>query len=293
MARLSERLEENEDGLFFVDHSCIDCDLCRQIAPATFARAARPGQSYVRAQPRTEAERLRAGMALSACPTSSIGTAQKVDLRAAAGAFPETVEGEVSFCGFASESSFGASSYLVRRPGGNVLVDSPRWAGSLVKKLEAMGGVAWMFLSHRDDVADHARYAAHFGCRRVMHRADAGGMAVEEVVDGSAPWKLAEDLTVVPVPGHTRGSAALLYRDRFLFTGDHLAGADEGGGLEAWPSVCWYSWPEQTRSMERLREHRFEWVLPGHGRRLRAPEAQMRRHLEALIGWMKGAPARR
>jgi len=288
VARLSERLAENEDGLFFVDHSCIDCDLCRQIAPATFARADRPGQSYVRAQPRTEAERLRAGMALAACPTSSIGTAEKVDLRAATGAFPEPVEGEVSFCGFASESSFGASSYFVRRPGGNVLVDSPRWAGSLVKKLEAMGGVAWMFLSHRDDVADHARYAAHFGCRRVMHRADAGGVAVEEAVDGSGPVTLAEDLVVIPVPGHTRGSAALLYRDRFLFTGDHLAGADEGDGLEAWPSVCWWSWPEQTRSMERLREHRFEWVLPGHGRRLHAPEARMRRHLEALIGWMKG-----
>jgi len=293
VARLSERLPENEGGLFFVDTSCIDCDLCRQIAPGVFARADRPGQSYVRRQPRTDEERLRAGMALATCPTSSIGTAEKVDLRPALEALPERVEDEVSFCGFAAESSFGASSYFIQRPGGNVLVDSPRWAGSLVKKLEAMGGVSLMFLTHQDDVADHERYAAHFGCRRVIHRADAGRFSSSfETVDGDAPVSLAPDLLVIPVPGHTRGSAALLYRDRFLFTGDHLAGADEGDGLEAWPSVCWYSWTEQTRSMERLLDLRFEWVLPGHGRRLHAPAEQMRRHLEALVGWMRGRRGR-
>ena len=289
MARLSERLPENADGLFFVDRSCIDCDLCRQIAPSVFGRADRPGQSVVRQQPRTDAERLRAGMALATCPTSSIGTAERVDLAPALAALPEQVEEEVFFCGFAAESSFGASSYFIRRPGGNVLVDSPRWAGALVKKLEAMGGVSLMFLTHQDDVADHERYAAHFGCRRVMHQLDVGARypAIEVQVEGSAPERLSEDLLVIPVPGHTRGSAALLYRDRFLFTGDHLAGADEGDGLEAWPNVCWYSWAEQTRSMERLLDHCFEWVLPGHGRRLHAPAARMRGHLEELVGWMR------
>ncbi len=61
---------------------------------------------------------------------------------------------------------------LVTRPagfGGNVLVDSPRFAGSLVRRIEEMGGVSLMFLSHRDDIADHAKFSAHFGCPRVMH----------------------------------------------------------------------------------------------------------------------------
>src|SRR5207248_899342 len=110
-------------------------------------------------------------------------------------------------CGYAAESSFGASSYFVRRPQGNVLVDSPRWAGALVKALEAMGGVSLIFLSHQDDVADHQRYAAHFGARRVLHRADLreGTRGVEHVLEGGAPERLADDLVAIPVPGHTRG----------------------------------------------------------------------------------------
>jgi hypothetical protein len=40
--------------------------------------------------------------------------------------------------------------------------------------------------------------------------------------------------------------------------------------------------------MERLRDHRFEWVLPGHGWRYRAPSAAaMRNELERCIVWMQ------
>ncbi len=72
MARAADRIAENVDGDFFVDSSCIDCDLCRRLAPATFGRVR--GQSYVAHQPATDAEQHRALMALVTCPTSSIGT---------------------------------------------------------------------------------------------------------------------------------------------------------------------------------------------------------------------------
>jgi len=39
MASLALRLPQNEPGDFYVDSTCIDCDACRQIAPATFAEA--------------------------------------------------------------------------------------------------------------------------------------------------------------------------------------------------------------------------------------------------------------
>jgi glyoxylase-like metal-dependent hydrolase (beta-lactamase superfamily II) len=95
---------------------------------------------------------------------------------------------------------------------------------------------------------------------------------VERRIEGDEPVALADDLLVVPVPGHTAGSAALLYRERWLFTGDHLWG-DAEGRLDASSSVCWWDWGAQTRSMERLLDHRFEAVLPGHGRPWRAPSA--------------------
>jgi ferredoxin len=70
MARVSERLPANVPGDFFVDSTCIDCDLCRQIAPTVFC--ANGEQSIVYHQPETPGERLRAGMALVTCPTASI-----------------------------------------------------------------------------------------------------------------------------------------------------------------------------------------------------------------------------
>jgi glyoxylase-like metal-dependent hydrolase (beta-lactamase superfamily II) len=79
---------------------------------------------------------------------------------------------------------------------------------------------------------------------------------------------------VIPVPGHTAGSAALLFRDQFLFTGDHLWWSEAYGRLHASRGVCWYSWPEQVASVRRLLDFRFSWVLPGHGRRYEAPSAE-------------------
>jgi len=77
----------------------------------------------------------------------------------------------------------------------------------------------------------------------------------------------------------------------YLFTGDHLAGDDDGGQqLHAWKGVCWYSWAEQTSSMAGLLDYRFSWVLPGHGRVLRAGSpAAMREKLAALIERMRGS----
>jgi glyoxylase-like metal-dependent hydrolase (beta-lactamase superfamily II)/ferredoxin len=287
MALLARRLPENAAGDLFVDDSCIDCETCRQIAPAVFARDTGAGQSVVCAQPASAADERRALMALVACPTASIGSASKRDPSDAARAFPEEIADGVYACGYASASSYGASSYFVRRTGDdNLLVDSPRAARPLFARLDELGGARRMFLTHRDDVAHHARFHAVFGCERILHAADvgAGTRDVERRLDGVDPIRLDDDLLAIPVPGHTRGSTALLYRETFLFTGDHLWGDEDTGRLGMSRSVCWYSWREQVASLRRLLDHRFEWVLPGHGRRFRAPSARaMRAAVETLL----------
>ena len=288
MARLSERLPDNAPGDFYVDRSCIDCDTCTRIAPGLFAPA--DDHSFVSRQPADASERLRALMALVACPTASIGTVSRLDAGPGVDAFPESIAEEVSFLGFTSEDSFGAWSYLVRRTEGNVIVDSPRAAAPLLKRIEEMGGARLMFLTHRDDVADHEAFHRRFGCERVLHADDVtpGTAGVERRIPGNEPVRLAGDLLAIPVPGHTRGHAVLLYRDRFLFTGDHLAWSPERRRLIAFRDACWYSWTEQIRSMERLLDYSFEWVLPGHGSRWHAPSAAaMRRELERCIAWMR------
>lgn len=289
MADIRQRLVENVAGDFFVDATCIDCDACRQIAPATFRDHG--DQSSVYRQPQTEAETNRALMALVACPTGSIGATEKHDMRSGINAFPSRIADNVYFCGYTSEASFGAWSYLIVRPsseGGNVLVDSPRFAGPLVRRIAAMGGVSKMFLTHRDDIADHALFAKKFNCARIMHADDgAARLNMERIIEGEEAVELDRDLIAIPVPGHTRGHVALLYRNKFLFTGDHLAWSPSKETLTAFRSVAWYSWREQTRSMEKLLNYDFQWVLPGHGRTQRAAPEAMRAHLRRCIEWMK------
>ncbi len=290
MAQVEHRLAQNVEGDFFVDESCIDCDACRQIAPETFRDHG--DQSSVGHQPESPEAIHRALMALVACPTASIGTVSRRNARAAALTFPSPVASNVFFCGFTSEASFGAWSYLiVRRPedGGNILVDSPRFAGPLVRRIEEMGGVALMFLTHRDDIADHAKFAAHFKCPRVMHRDEgAARLGIEQVTEGEAPIAIGPDLLCIPTPGHTRGHQVLLYRDEMLFTGDHLTWSPARETLTAFRDACWYSWTVQTQSMERLLAYRFAWVIPGHGRIHGAPAGVMHDHLERCVAWMKG-----
>jgi len=51
--------------------------------------------------------------------------------------------------------------------------------------------------------------------------------------------------------------------------------------------VAWYSWRKQAESMEKLLGFDFEWVLPGHGQRIKLTSLKMREELEALVGRMK------
>lgn len=240
-------------------------------------------------QPETRDEQLAAQKALLSCPTASIGSVAKHDMTAALAAYPERIEDDVHMCGFTSESSFGAISYFLRRDGGNVLVDSPRFSGPLVKNIAAMGGVARMLLTHQDDVADHDKFHERFGCARVLHRDDvrARTAAVELQPRGHDPVDLGDDLVMIPTPGHTRGHAVYLYRNKFLFTGDHLAWSESRGHLYAFRSACWYSWSEQIRSMERLLDYSFEWVLPGHGHPIQLSADAMHASLERCVAWMK------
>ena len=283
MANQSKRLDSNVPGNFYVDVTCINCDTCRQLAPETFEEAGE--YSAVAQQPRTDEQVLQAYQALLACPVGSIG-AEHIDKRVVQQAkvgFPLQLDEEVSYCGFNSEKSFGANSFFVRHPGGNWLVDSPRYVKHLVEAFGHMGGIAFIFLTHEDDVADADLYARHFGAIRIIHRADAAAVpGAEWILEGEDSVELRPQFTAIPVPGHTAGSQALLYRDRFLFTGDHLwwePGAQRLGS----PSRLVSDHEQQLHSIKNLLAYRFQWVLAGHGDRVCLSDEDMRAQLRSLI----------
>jgi len=73
MANINDRLAQNIPGAYYVDSSCIDCDMCRTTAPAFFKRNDSVGSSIVFRQPVTPEEFAQAEEGLQSCPTDSIG----------------------------------------------------------------------------------------------------------------------------------------------------------------------------------------------------------------------------
>ena len=292
MANLSKRLDSNIAGNFYVDGTCINCDTCRQLAPKTFEEI---GEfSAVFCQPETDEHIHRAYQALLACPVGSIGAEQSEASRmqAAMASFPLHLEDGVSYCGFNSDKSFGANSFFIAHPDGNWLVDSPRYVKHLIEAFERQGGLARIFLTHEDDVADAGKYAAHFGAKRIIHRADAEAMPdAEWVLDGADDVELSPGFVAVPVPGHTAGSMALLYREKFLFTGDHLWWNPQVRSLGAPTRLVWRK-RVLVDSIQKLLDYRFEWVLAGHGDRVRLSADEMREHVRILVARRNQPPAR-
>lgn len=107
MAELSKRLSRNAAGSFLVDSTCIDCDACRQIAPATFGEAGEC--SFVQLQPRSIEEQRAAYRALVACPIASIGRRGQIRSRGGGPRVFVSTGAAPVLLGFNSRKSFGGT----------------------------------------------------------------------------------------------------------------------------------------------------------------------------------------
>ncbi len=73
MADVDDKLEDNVAGKYYVDSSCIDCDVCRTTAPNNFAANEDEGYSYVSKQPENDDEIAQVDEAIESCPVEAIG----------------------------------------------------------------------------------------------------------------------------------------------------------------------------------------------------------------------------
>jgi glyoxylase-like metal-dependent hydrolase (beta-lactamase superfamily II)/ferredoxin len=282
MADQKRAVKENVPGEFFVDSTCINCDTCRQLAPSTFEDVG--DTSAVKKQPQGSDQQRSALRALICCPTASIGTRTQNEAKVVIKDFPLQIEDNVFYCGFNSAKSYGGNSFFVQHDGGNWLIDSPRLVKQLSLRFAAMGGIKYIFLTHQDDVADAAKYASQFGAKRIIHKFDLHAQSESEmIIEGDRALDLADDFKIIPQPGHTRGHMVLLYKNRYLFSGDHLFFDPEKNRLTASKTHCWYSWERQAESMQLLSDYHFTWVLPGHGHQVNLSEKKIHEQIGALV----------
>ena len=279
----------NAPGDWYVDTRCIDCGAAQTVAPGLIVE--RDGQSVFARQPETTEELMMAWRARLLCPTASVRTERHARSPDGAsrhdppeGIFPEEMTNGVYRLGYNAKSTYGAHSFAIRRNAGNAMVDAPRWTRAVVAQFEDWGGLSDIFLTHRDDVGDAERYADRFGARVWVHAADRDAARyADKIINGWVPVEIDDSIVAIPVPGHTEGSVVYLYDRRCLFTGDSLAWSFETDDLEAFREYCWWSWPEQLRSLGRLLDYRFEWVFAGHGGSHYLPSTEMNARLNALL----------
>jgi glyoxylase-like metal-dependent hydrolase (beta-lactamase superfamily II) len=153
----------------------------------------------------------------------------------------------------------------------------------IVQAFEERGGIRYIFLSRKDDVADAARYAKTFHATRIIHRADSPAMpSAEWIIDGEDAVQAEPEFVFIPVPGHTAGSVSLLYNNRFLFSGDHLWWDREFQQIGTQERLVWDD-AKLEESVRTLLNYSFEWILPGHEERIALHRDDMKDAVEKLI----------
>ena len=263
MARLDLAHPQNVDGPWFVDSRCIRCDAARHWAPGLIGMDEH-GRSFLAHQPEHPDEVAQLWRAAVACPTQSIGTTEA--RRPPQPPFPFELTPGVYALGHNAQSSFGAHSFFLRRDDGNLMTDSPRFGRSLAERIDNLGGVRHVLLSHRDDVADADRWAERYGADVWIHEADADAAPYATVVlTGADPTAVAAGVTAVPAPGHTEGHVVFHVDDKWLFTGDALHWNHRRGELDVFGEQTFQSWDILADTMDRLAVLRVEWVFAGHG----------------------------
>ncbi|GAA2478593.1 MBL fold metallo-hydrolase [Streptomyces thermolineatus] len=276
-------MDDRVEADWYVDDRCTNCDAARQLAPGLIGEAG--GRSVVLRQPRDGAEERLMHAAAHACPTRSVRRASG-GLDAVPDPFPLPLEeGRLYLCGHNSRHTAGATSYLLRRPSGAVMVDTPRWSEALATRYEALAGpVTDVLLTHRDHAAHGRRWADRLGARLWIHEGDLDAAPdADRVLRGTEPAVVADGLTAHPVPGHTAGSVLYVADDRYCFSGDSLYWSRTTADLEVFDTVTWWSVTALAASLGRVADRlRFEWILPGHGDRHRLPAPEMSRRLHAL-----------
>jgi glyoxylase-like metal-dependent hydrolase (beta-lactamase superfamily II)/ferredoxin len=285
MADPKRALEANAKGEFFVDSTCINCGTCRKFAPAVFGEA--DSTSYVAQQPSNEISEILAMRSLISCPVAAIGLATKKVPREVLASFPLRIDGNIYVNGFNSEDSYGADSYFIQDDGGNWLIDSPRFTPVLCRRFQELGGIKYIFLTHRDDVAEAEKYANEFGSARIIHRLDLDAQPEAEVILDGKDDSVLGDAKIIFSPGHTAGHCVLLWKNKYLFTGDHLPWSEKQNGFRPFQRSCWFSWNEQIKSVSKLGVlSGVEWILPGHGERTQMKAGSFPRLIEEAVAWM-------
>ena len=152
-----------------------------------------------------------------------------------------------------NRDTLGATAYFIVENQMNILVDSPAWDEANQAFLRSLGGVHWLFLTHRGAIGKAKEIQQAMGCDIVIQEQEAYLLPGLSLTPFSQEWGLSDHCQGIWTPGHSPGSSCLYYAGcgGVLFTGRHLLPNQQGAPTPLRTAKTFH-WPRQIQSVKLL-----------------------------------------
>lgn len=179
-----------------------------------------------------------------------------------------------------NRDTLGGTAYFIVENEANILIDCPAWDEVNQNYLNSVGGVRWLFLTHRGAIGKAREIQQAFGCEILIQEQEAYLLPGLRVTTFKQDFNIG-NAQVIWTPGHSPGSSCLYYliEGGVLFSGRHIL-PNQTGELLPLRTAKTFHWFRQLASIQLLRDHftpeTLNYICPGantgflRGKRARA-----------------------
>ena len=168
-----------------------------------------------------------------------------------------------------NRDTLGGTAYLIVENEVNILLDCPAWDEANQKLLQSLGGVQWLFLSHRGGIGKTREIQETFGCEILIQEQEAYLLPGLKVTTFEQEFTLSPLAQAIWTPGHSPGSSCLSYISQqchLLFSGRHLLPNRIGEPVPLRTAKTFH-WPRQIKSvqslLDRFTPETLQYICPG------------------------------
>lgn len=167
-----------------------------------------------------------------------------------------------------NRDTLGGTAYLIVENEVNILIDCPAPDEVNQNFLHSLGGVQWLFITHRGGIGKASEIQKNFGCEIVIQEQEAYLLPNLKVTTFEREFDLLPATSAIWTPGHSPGSSCLYYDKNggILFTGRHLL-PNPQGELMPLRTAKTFHWPRQLKSVQLLRDRftpeTLSYICPG------------------------------
>jgi glyoxylase-like metal-dependent hydrolase (beta-lactamase superfamily II) len=167
-----------------------------------------------------------------------------------------------------NRDTLGGTAYLIVENQGNILIDCPAWDEVNREYLNTVGGVRWLFITHRGAIAQTRYLQATYNCEIIIQEQEAYLLPGLKVTTFEREFDLGNGIEIVWTPGHSPGSACLYYLQHggILFSGRHILPNLQGEPAPLRTAKTFH-WLRQLRSVklicDRFTPETLQYICPG------------------------------